>query len=307
MRHNERCHEHRVRAVDRTDVRQRLHSPAPVREFAAIQVAPQAGRAEDHQSDTQVLFRHMHFIAHDRSQVCVEHVAGGRAAHHVEHAQLDTTVEEQAELRQEADFHDVAVARQRHDHTDDEHNGEHIDHMERPTPTERVGHPCADRHAHHGCDGEAGEHPCDEFRTESVRCHIGHVRHSHSHQRSGYQGDHDARHHQNRVIGCERAQEITGKEYADQRQMSGESREPCRQRRAERRDGRVHEGEQGHQIADRHLRYLQIGCDVGQDAHHDEFTHAKHETRGDQDKHRKIEEPFLCHAASPFHTGTSID
>ena len=118
---------------------------------------------------------------------------------------LELFEEEQAELRQEADFHDVAVARQRHDHTDDEHNGEHVNDMERPTPTERVGHPCADRHAHHGCDGEAGEHPCDEFRTESVRCHIGRVRHSHSHQRSGYQGDHDARHHQNRVVGRERA------------------------------------------------------------------------------------------------------
>ena len=41
------------------------------------------------------------------------------------------------------------------------------------------------------------------------------------------------------------------------------------------------------------LLILQIGCDVGQDAHHDEFTHAKHETRCDENHHRQIEEPFL--------------
>ena len=249
----------------------------------------------------------MHFIAHDRSQVRVEHVACGRAAHHVEHAQLDAAVEEQAELGQEADFCRMAVVRQHGDHADDEHDGKRVDQMERPTPAERVGHPSADRHTHHGGDGEAGEHPCDEFRAEGVGGHIGRVGHGDGHQCAGHQRDQDASGHQHRVVGREGAQQVARQEHADQRHMRGEPREARGQGRTERRDRRVHEREQRHQIADRHLRHLQSDGDVRQDADHDEFAHAEHEARGDQDKHRKIEEPFLCHAAFPFHTGTSID
>ena len=51
MRYDQRCHKHGVRAVDRTNMRQRFHSPATVGKLAAIQVAPQAGRAENHQAD----------------------------------------------------------------------------------------------------------------------------------------------------------------------------------------------------------------------------------------------------------------
>ena len=58
---------------------------------------------------------------------------------------------------------------------------------------------------------------------------------------------------QHRVIRRERTQDVAGEEHADQRQMGGEPR---------------------HQIADRDLGDPQPVGDVGQDAHHDEFTHA---------------------------------
>ncbi len=151
-------------AVDGTDVRHRLHSPAPVGQLAAVQVAPQAGRAEDHQPEAQEAFRHMHFVAHDRREIGVEHVACGRTEHHTGHTQLDATVEEQPELRQETDCDDMAVTRQHRDHQHHQRGGEHTYQNERPTPSKGIGHPCADRHARHGGDGESGEHPCDELR-----------------------------------------------------------------------------------------------------------------------------------------------
>ena len=178
----------------------------------------------------------MHLVAHDRRQVRVEHVARGRTEHHIEHAELDAPVEEQAKLRQEADLHDMAVARQYDDHQHDEHDSEHVDQMERPTPAEHVRHPCADRYPHDGCDGEAGEHPCDEFRAISFRRHIGSVRHGNGHKRTGDECDEDSRDDEHAIVGRERAQHVAEQEDADQRQMRGEAREARRQGRAERRD-----------------------------------------------------------------------
>ena len=107
----------------------------------------------------------------------------------------------------------------------------------------------ADRHTHHGGDGEAGEHPCDEFRAEGVGGHIGRVGHGDGHQCAGHQRDQDASGHQHRVVGREGAQQVARQEHADQRHMRGEPREARGQGRTERRDRRVHEREQGHQIA----------------------------------------------------------
>ena len=204
----------------------------------------------------------MHFVSHDRRQIRVEHVSCRRAKHHVKHAQLNTTVEKQAELRQKTNLHNMAVARQHHHHEHNKRHRKHVHQMERPTPAERVRNPRANRHTHHGCDGEAGKHPCDELRAVLFSCYIGRVRHGDSHQRARYQCDENSRHHEHAIIRRERAQHVANKEHPNQRQMRGKTRKTSRQRRSERRDRRIHEREQRHKIADRHLRHLQTGRDI---------------------------------------------
>ena len=72
-----------------------------------------------------------------------------RAKHHVKHAQLNTTIEKQAELRQKTNLHNMAVARQHHHHEHNKCHRKHVHQMERPTPAERVRNPRANRHTHH--------------------------------------------------------------------------------------------------------------------------------------------------------------
>ena len=64
-----------------------------------------------------------------------------RAKHHVKHAQLNTTIEKQAELRQKTNLHNMAVARQHHHHEHNKCHRKHVHQMERPTPAERVRNP----------------------------------------------------------------------------------------------------------------------------------------------------------------------
>ena len=88
-------------------MRQRLHTAPFVGQFAAVQVAPQTGAAINHQANAEVLFGHTDFVSHDGRQVCVEDIGSRCTAHHIKHAELNTAVEEQAELPQEADFRRV--------------------------------------------------------------------------------------------------------------------------------------------------------------------------------------------------------
>lgn len=122
-----------------------FHAMTFVRQLAAVQVAPQAGAAVNHQADADIAFGHADFVAHDRRKIRVEDVGGGCAEDHIRHTELDAAVEEQAELPQETDLRRMRVTWQRHCHRCHQHGGEHRNQGKGDTPTKGIGHPSVGR------------------------------------------------------------------------------------------------------------------------------------------------------------------
>lgn len=146
-RRNQQTQADGLHAVDRSNVGQWFHAMTFVRQLAAVQVAPQAGAAVNHQADADIAFGHADFVAHDRRKIRVEDVGGGCAEDHIRHTELDAAVEEQAELPQETDLRRMRVTWQRHCHRCHQHGSEHRDQGKGDTPTKGIGHPSAGRYA----------------------------------------------------------------------------------------------------------------------------------------------------------------
>ena len=178
-----------LHAVDRSNVGQWFHAMTFVGQLAAVQVAPQAGTAVNHQADADIAFGHTDFVAHDRRKIRVEDVGGGCAEDHIRHTELDAAVEEQAELPQETDLRRMRITWQRHCHRCHQHGGEHRDQGKGDTPAESIGHPSAGRCADHGSDGETREYPGNELGAVFVGGHVGREGHGDGHQRAGHGGD----------------------------------------------------------------------------------------------------------------------
>ncbi|ABA49619.1 hypothetical protein BURPS1710b_3224 [Burkholderia pseudomallei 1710b] len=257
--------------ADRRERRDERRYPPPVGELAADGAADRQPEAEQQQHERDVVRREARHVLEDRRDVR-EH---GEEARRREHADAEhhqhLRVAQHAELARDAGRGHLEALR----HAEGERRrGERADAgdgPERRAPAERLAERGAERHAEHVREREAGEHQRDRLRALVRRDEVARDHRADAEERAVAERGDDARDHQRRVAGRDRAKQITDDEHADQREQRRLARhfrgDDGEDRRADRHAERI----AGHEHARRRNRHAQIARDIRQEPHDDEL------------------------------------
>ncbi|MCY1430137.1 hypothetical protein D9M71_460770 [compost metagenome] len=179
---------------------------------------------------------------------------------------------------------DAPQADQRH-HADDGH------HPEGRTPAGSLAERGAQRHAEDVGQGQAGEHQGDGGSLAVGRHQTGGDHRTDAEEGAvAERGDHPGE-HQQAVVGGHRAEEIADDEDAHQHQQGAFARQPCGKQRHDRRAERHAEGIAADQPAGAGNGHAEIGGNIGQQPHDDEFRGADGKRGQSEDEKRSGHAP----------------
>ena len=279
---------------------QRLHH-ALVRQPAAQQVAGRQTGTEQQQRGGDPAVAHVRDLAQQRLDVGVEREHAGKAEHRDAQAQPDLRAAQHGQFLRERRHHRPAlIARHEGGQNRQRRHADQRHHPERGAPAPQLADPRTGRHAQQRGQRQAREHQRDGrsalFGRHQARGHHG----ADAKEGAVREGGEHARAHQPAVARRQRGGGVAGDEDEHQRHQQLLARPVARgdgqQRRAQHHAHRVARDERaGGRDAD-----AQIGPDLREQAHDDEFGGADAKGTGRQRQQGKRHGSSLLFVESPY-------